>query len=186
MSHLRHKHLINLVGYYAKNDECLLVSEYMRNGTLYDHLHLRAAPSSPPSLVMLSWKLRIRILLDMSCSVEYMHMLSFDVLPIIHGDVKSSNILLDASWRARLSGFGLSSLTEWQAWTQEHWTIAGVVGYMDPEYYSLHHLTMKSDVYSFGMVMLEVLTGKRAILEEFEGALRQICTSLPASSLLNL
>ncbi|CAD6339187.1 unnamed protein product [Miscanthus lutarioriparius] len=66
--------------------------------------------------------------------------------------------------------FALLSLTEWQARTREHQTVAGTVGYMDPEYYSLHHLTVKSDVYNFGVVMLEVLTGKHTISEEFISA----------------
>lgn len=166
-SRLRHKNLVRLVGYCSENKECLLVSEYMKNGALYDHLHPKAAPSdSSPSLslVMSSWKLRIRILLGASRGIEYLHLYADS--RIIHGNIKSSNILLDASWRARLSGFGLLLMERQARRTRVHWTVARTVGYMDPdpEYYNQHYLTEKSDVYSFGVVMLEVLTGKRAIL----------------------
>jgi serine/threonine protein kinase len=124
-----------------------------------------------------SWKLRIKILLDASRGIEYLH--SYAVPPIIHRDIKSSNILLDGNWTARVSDFGLSLMgplesseeTQPQSQSQRHMTVkaAGTVGYMDPEYYGLHHLTVKSDVYGFGVVMLESLTGRRAIFKEAEG-----------------
>uniref|UniRef100_A0A0A9E313 Protein kinase domain-containing protein n=1 Tax=Arundo donax TaxID=35708 RepID=A0A0A9E313_ARUDO len=139
----------------------------MKNGALYDHLHPK--PSSSPSPVVSSWKLRIKILLDASRGIEYLH--SYAVPPIIHRDIKSSNILLDGGWTARVSDFGLSLMgpeTE-EAAPAPVKQAAGTVGYMDPEYYGLHHLTVKSDVYGFGVVMLETLTGKRAIFKEAEG-----------------
>ncbi|CAN6353625.1 unnamed protein product [Urochloa humidicola] len=183
LSRLHHKHLVGLVGYCEENDERMLVYEYMKNGALYDHLHPK--PGSPPSPVATSWKLRIKILLDASRGIEYLH--SYAVPPIIHRDIKSSNILLDASWTARVSDFGLSlmgpspesedgtpaaSRSRSQSQSQRHHLTvkaAGTVGYMDPEYYGLHHLTVKSDVYGFGVVMLESLTGRRAIFKEAEG-----------------
>ncbi|CAL5097171.1 unnamed protein product [Urochloa decumbens] len=180
LSRLHHKHLVGLVGYCEENDERMLVYEYMKNGALYDHLHPK--PGSPPSPVASSWKLRIKILLDASRGIEYLH--SYAVPPIIHRDIKSSNILLDASWTARVSDFGLSLMgpsspesedasapPHSQSQSQRHLTVkaAGTVGYMDPEYYGLHHLTVKSDVYGFGVVMLESLTGRRAIFKEAEG-----------------
>ncbi|KAL6864736.1 hypothetical protein ACP4OV_015887 [Aristida adscensionis] len=177
LSRLHHKHLVGLVGYCEEDEERLLVYEYMKNGALYDHLHPRSPSSSPPSPVASSWKLRIKILLDASRGIEYLH--SYAVPPIIHRDIKSSNILLDAGWTARVSDFGLSlmgppesSSDDGQAQPQAaHVAVkaAGTVGYMDPEYYGLHHLTVKSDVYGFGVVMLETLTGKRAIFKEAEG-----------------
>ncbi|KAL6594616.1 hypothetical protein ACP70R_048354 [Stipagrostis hirtigluma subsp. patula] len=173
LSRLHHKHLVGLVGYCEENDERLLVYEYMKNGALYDHLHPKS-PDAPPSPVASSWKLRIKILLDASRGIEYLH--SYAVPPIIHRDIKSSNILLDAGWTARVSDFGLSLMgPEAEAAEPEgaaqHLTVkaAGTVGYMDPEYYGLHHLTVKSDVYGFGVVMLEALTGRRAIFKEAEG-----------------
>ncbi|PUZ63834.1 hypothetical protein GQ55_3G098300 [Panicum hallii var. hallii] len=175
LSRLHHKHLVGLVGYCEENEERLLVYEYMKNGALYDHLHPK--PGAPPSPVASSWKLRIKILLDASRGIEYLH--SYAVPPIIHRDIKSSNILLDGGWTARVSDFGLSLMGPpeaeeqpgSQSQSQRHLTVkaAGTVGYMDPEYYGLHHLTVKSDVYGFGVVMLESLTGRRAIFKEAEG-----------------
>uniref|UniRef100_A0ACD5W403 Uncharacterized protein n=1 Tax=Avena sativa TaxID=4498 RepID=A0ACD5W403_AVESA len=181
LSRLHHKHLVGLVGYCEENDERLLVYEYMKNGALYDHLHPKAIggdESVSPSPVLSSWKLRIKILLDASRGIEYLH--SYAVPPIIHRDIKSSNILLDGGWVARVSDFGLSLMgppesdtdSSGAAVQQQHLSMkaAGTVGYMDPEYYGMHHLTVKSDVYGFGVVMLETLTGKRAIFkEEAEG-----------------
>ncbi|KAL5202985.1 hypothetical protein ABZP36_013937 [Zizania latifolia] len=168
LSRLHHKHLVGFVGYCEENDERLLVYEYMKNGALYDHLHPKVGtPSSSPSPVASSWKLRIKILLDASRGIDYLH--SYAVPPIIHRDIKSSNILLDSSWVAHVSDFGLSLMGPEMEETHLSMKAAGTVGYMDPEYYGLHHLTVKSDVYGFGVVMLEVLTGKRAIFKEAEG-----------------
>jgi serine/threonine protein kinase len=185
LSRLHHKHLVGLVGYCEENDERLLVYEFMKNGALYDHLHPKPAhiiDGEPPlvSPVMSSWKLRIKILLDASRGIEYLH--SYAVPPIIHRDIKSSNILLDGSWVARVSDFGLSLMgpsspdSDDSAGTgppvqQQHVAMkaAGTVGYMDPEYYGMHHLTVKSDVYGFGVVMLETLTGKRALFRDAGG-----------------
>uniref|UniRef100_A0ACD5ZHC2 Uncharacterized protein n=1 Tax=Avena sativa TaxID=4498 RepID=A0ACD5ZHC2_AVESA len=182
LSRLHHKHLVGLVGYCEENEERLLVYEYMKNGALYDYLHPKAnVGDESPSPVLSSWKLRIKILLDASRGIEYLH--SYAVPPIIHRDIKSSNILLDGGWTARVSDFGLSlmgppessddssSLSGVQQQQPQHLSMkaAGTVGYMDPEYYGMHHLTVKSDVYGFGVVMLETLTGKRAIFKEAEG-----------------
>ncbi|KAF0923069.1 hypothetical protein E2562_003299 [Oryza meyeriana var. granulata] len=170
LSRLHHKHLVGFVGYCEENDERLLVYEYMKNGALYDHLHPKpgSAAASSPSPVASSWKLRIKILLDASRGIDYLH--SYAVPPIIHRDIKSSNILLDGNWVARVSDFGLSLMgPETEEVQHLSMKAAGTVGYMDPEYYGLHHLTVKSDVYGFGVVMLEVLTGKRAIFKEAEG-----------------
>ncbi|KQK07880.1 putative serine/threonine-protein kinase-like protein CCR3 [Brachypodium distachyon] len=178
LSRLHHKHLVPLVGYCEEDHERLLVYEFMKNGALYDHLHPKLdSPSSSPSPVVASWRLRIKILLDASRGIDYLH--SYAVPPIIHRDIKSSNILLDGNWVARVSDFGLSLMgppeteetTAAAAAPQHYMKAAGTVGYMDPEYYGLHHLTVKSDVYGFGVVMLEALTGKRAIFKDAdEGA----------------
>ncbi|GJN36187.1 hypothetical protein PR202_gb25027 [Eleusine coracana subsp. coracana] len=169
LSRLHHKHLVGLVGYCDEDDERLLVYEYMKNGALFDHLHPKAMSESSSSPVVASWKLRVKILLDASRGIEYLH--SYAVPPIIHRDIKSSNILLDAAWTARVSDFGLSLMgpppeTEHESAHHSAVKAAGTVGYMDPEYYGLHHLTTKSDVYGLGVVMLETLTGKRAIFKD--------------------
>ena len=147
LSRLHHKHLVELVGFCAEKDKRLFVFEYMKNGALYDHLHCKG------SRVLNSWKRRIKVAFDASRGIQYLH--NYAVPCIIHGDIKSSNILLDATWTARVSDFGLSFMKK----------TAGTVGYIDPEYLAGHAVTAKSDVYGFGVVLLELLTGKTAIFK---------------------
>ncbi|KAI4382773.1 hypothetical protein MLD38_008691 [Melastoma candidum] len=160
LSRLHHKHLVGLVGYCQDDDERLLVYEYMKNGALHDHLHSRDNVDKLSSPLN-SWKIRIKIALDASRGIDYLH--NYAVPPIIHRDIKSSNILLDTSWTARVSDFGLSLLGPDGENDLRPSKAAGTVGYIDPEYYGLNVLTAKSDVYGFGVVLLELLTGKRAI-----------------------
>ncbi|KAK3228928.1 hypothetical protein Dsin_000809 [Dipteronia sinensis] len=168
LSRLHHKHLVRLVGFCEERDERLLVYEYMKNGALYDHLHNKNNVEKASSLLN-SWKMRIKIALDASRGIEYLH--NYAVPPIIHRDIKSSNILLDVNWIARVSDFGLSLMgSESECENRENQPIkaAGTVGYIDPEYYGLNVLTAKSDVYGLGVVLLELLTGKRAIFKDGE------------------
>lgn len=166
LSRLHHKHLTALVGYCEEGEERLLVYEYMKNGSLHDHLHITSTEITSTSAcshnLLNTWKLRIGVLLDASRGIEYLH--NYAVPHIIHRDIKSSNILLDANWTARVSDFGLS--LHGPAPPNASMKTAGTVGYMDPEYYGLHTLTEKSDVYGLGVVMLEVITGKRAVFRE--------------------
>ncbi|XP_020107676.1 LOW QUALITY PROTEIN: putative serine/threonine-protein kinase-like protein CCR3 [Ananas comosus] len=168
LSRLHHKHLVGLLGYCEEKEERLLVYEFMKNGALYDHLHSKDASAAlANSVVRSSWKVRIKVLLDASRGIEYLH--NYAVPPIIHRDIKSSNILLDSNWVARVSDFGLSLMGPDSEGGHLSMKAAGTVGYMDPEYYGLQHLTVKSDVYGFGVVMLEVLTGRRAIFKDEGG-----------------
>ncbi|KAK9061057.1 hypothetical protein SSX86_018237 [Deinandra increscens subsp. villosa] len=162
LSRLHHKHLVRLVGYCEEREEKLLVYEYMKNGALYDHLHDKKNVEKHSSFLN-SWKMRIKISLDAARGIEYLH--SYAVPPIIHRDIKSSNILLDSNWVARVSDFGLSLLSSECDSEHRLSKAAGTVGYIDPEYYGLNVVTAKSDVYGFGVVMLELLTGKRAIFK---------------------
>ncbi|KAH6777797.1 CRINKLY4 related 3 [Perilla frutescens var. frutescens] len=162
LSRLHHKHLVRLVGYCEEREERLLVYEYMKNGALYDHLHSKSNVEKSSSVVN-SWRVRIKISLDAARGIEYLH--SYAVPPIIHRDIKSSNILIDANWTARVSDFGLSLLGPEDDRDYRPMKAAGTVGYIDPEYYGLNVLTAKSDVYGFGVVLLELLTGKRAIFK---------------------
>ncbi|XP_057788724.1 putative serine/threonine-protein kinase-like protein CCR3 [Salvia miltiorrhiza] len=160
LSRLHHKHLVRLVGYCHERDERLLVYEFMKNGALHDHLHSKNNVEKSSSFVN-SWKVRIKISLDAARGIEYLH--NYAVPPIIHRDIKSSNILLDANWTARVSDFGLSLMGPEDDRDYRPTKAAGTVGYIDPEYYGLNVLTAKSDVYGLGVVLLELLTGKRAI-----------------------
>lgn len=168
LSRLHHKHLVGLVGFCEEGDERLLVYDYMKNGSLNDHVHPKKPHNGKDHAgdPLGSWKMRIKVLLDASRGVDYLH--NYAVPPIIHRDIKSSNILLDATWTAKVSDFGLSLSEPEPGVAAAPVKKAGTVGYIDPEYYGLHYLTVKSDVYGFGVVMLEVLTGKRAIFRDAE------------------
>ncbi|KAM3701434.1 hypothetical protein ACB098_05G171600 [Castanea mollissima] len=165
LSRLHHKHLVGLIGFCEERDERLLVYEYMSNGSLHDHLHNKNNIDRSGS-IWNSWKMRIKIALDTARGIEYLH--NYAVPPIIHRDIKSSNILLDANWTARVSDFGLSLMGP----VSEHESMSikavGTVGYIDPECYVLNVLTTKSDVYGLGVVLLELLTGKRAVFKNEE------------------
>ncbi|GFP97645.1 putative serine/threonine-protein kinase-like protein ccr3 [Phtheirospermum japonicum] len=156
---------LRLVGYCEEKDERLLVYEFMKNGALYDHLHDKNNVQKNNSVIN-SWKIRIKIALDAARGIEYLH--NYAVPPIIHRDIKSSNILLDANWAARVSDFGLSLMGPENDRDYRPMKAAGTVGYIDPEYYGLNVLTAKSDVYGLGVVLLELLTGKRAIFKTGE------------------
>ncbi|XP_073293142.1 putative serine/threonine-protein kinase-like protein CCR3 [Primulina huaijiensis] len=162
LSRLHHKHLVRLIGFCEEKEERLLVYDYMKNGALYDHLHDTNNVQKSSSLVN-SWKMRIKISLDAARGIEYLH--NYAVPPIIHRDIKSSNILLDSNWTARVSDFGLSLMRPDNDRDFTPTKAAGTVGYIDPEYYGLNVLTAKSDVYGLGVVLLELLTGKRAIFK---------------------
>ncbi|KAJ8531260.1 hypothetical protein K7X08_026694 [Anisodus acutangulus] len=180
LSRLHHKHLVRLVGYCEERDERLLVYEYMKNGALFDHLHDKNNVEKSSSVVN-SWKMRIKIALDAARGIEYLH--NYAVPPIIHRDIKSSNILIDANWIARVSDFGLSLMGPDQSnrdYSSRPMKAAGTVGYIDPEYYGLNVLTAKSDVYGLGVVLLELLTGKRAIFKSEAEPMSVVDFAVPA------
>lgn len=144
----------------------LVVYEYMENGTLFDHLHADQG-SSTLSPVTVSWKMRIDVLLGVSRAIEHLHCHANP--PIIHRDIKPSNILFGANWVPRVSDFGLSLV--WDMASEVPWldvTVRGTLGYIDLEYVHTGHLTPASDVSSLGMVMLGVLTGKKAFSQAEE------------------
>ncbi|KAK4352751.1 hypothetical protein RND71_028269 [Anisodus tanguticus] len=166
LSRLNHKNLVRLLGYCEDNNERVLVFEYMNNGTLHDHLH--RLESSP----LRSWTARIKVALDAARGIEYLH--EYSVPTVIHRDIKSSNVLLDATLNAKVSDFGLSLMGPQDEETHLSLRAAGTVGYMDPEYYRLQQLTTKSDVYSFGVMMLELLSGYKAIHKNENGVPRNV------------
>ncbi|RXH92456.1 hypothetical protein DVH24_033352 [Malus domestica] len=166
LSRLNHKNLVRLLGFFEDAKERILVYEYMNNGSLHDHLH------KLPHSTLLSWAKRIKVALDAARGIEYLH--EYAVPPIIHRDIKSSNILLDDTLLVKVSDFGLSLMRPEDEESHLSLGAAGTFGYIDPEYYRLQHLTTKSDVYSFGVVLLELLSGYNAIHRNENGMPRNI------------
>jgi len=139
-----------------------LVYEFMAHGSLYQHLHGK----DPNLKKRLNWARRVTIAVQAARGIEYLH--GYACPPVIHRDIKSSNILIDEDHNARVADFGLSILGPADSGTPLSELPAGTLGYLDPEYYRLHYLTTKSDVYSFGVVLLEILSGRKAIDMQFE------------------
>ncbi|XP_040371265.1 LRR receptor-like serine/threonine-protein kinase IOS1 isoform X2 [Rosa chinensis] len=157
---VHHKNLTNLVGYCKDGTNAGLIYEYMANGNLHKHL------SDHSSSYILSWEERLRIAIDAAHGLEYLHYGSRP--PIIHRDVKSTNILLNENFQAKLSDFGLSRIFPAEDGTRQWTRVAGTPGYLDPEYYLSNMLNEKSDVYSFGIVLLEIITSRPVISKTHE------------------
>lgn len=162
LSRLNHAHLLNLLGYCEEGEERLLVYEFMAHGSLHQHLHGKDKSLKE----QLDWVRRVTIAVQASRGIEYLH--GYACPPVIHRDIKSSNILIDEEHNARVADFGLSLLGPADSSSPLAELPAGTLGYLDPEYYRLHYLTTKSDVYSFGVLLLEILTGRKAIDMQFE------------------
>ncbi|KAK4424067.1 Serine/threonine-protein kinase-like protein ACR4 [Sesamum alatum] len=162
LSRLNHAHLLNLLGYCEEGGEMLLVYEFMANGSLHQHLHGKNKELKE----QLDWVRRVTIAVQAARGIEYLH--GYACPPVIHRDIKSSNILIDEEHNARVADFGLSLLGPVNSSSPLAELPAGTLGYLDPEYYRLHYLTTKSDVYSFGVLLLEILSGRKAIDMQFE------------------
>nr|BAV91470.1 protein kinase superfamily protein [Freesia alba] len=148
LGRLHHRNLVNLVGYCAEKGQHILIYVYMTNGSLASHLYNEKHEP-------LNWDLRINIALDVARGLEYLH--DGAVPPVIHRDIKSSNILLDRSMNARVADFGLSREEMVNCHASN---IRGTFGYLDPEYVSSRSFTKKSDVYSFGVFLFELIAGR--------------------------
>lgn len=153
ISSVSHPNLIRLLGFCIQNGEQILIYEYMPNGTLSQHLQRERGGVLP-------WTVRLTVAAETAHAIAHLH--SALNPPIYHRDIKSSNILLDYSFKSKVADFGLSRLGMMD---DSHISTApqGTPGYLDPQYHQNFHLSDKSDVYSFGVVLVEIITAKKVV-----------------------
>ncbi|XP_020591637.1 probable serine/threonine-protein kinase PBL8 isoform X2 [Phalaenopsis equestris] len=162
LGQLRHPNLVKLIGYCCEDDHRLLVYEFMFRGSLENHLFrtgftfLRLSETTAP----LPWAERMMIAYGAAKGLAFLHNAE---KPVIYRDFKTSNILLDSDYTAKLCDFGLAKAGPQGDETHVSTRVMGTYGYAAPEYVMTGHLTVRSDVYSFGVVLLELLTGRKSI-----------------------
>ncbi|KXG26902.1 probable serine/threonine-protein kinase PIX13 [Sorghum bicolor] len=155
LGRLSHPNLVRLLGYCVEDRDLLLVYEYMPKGSLDNHLFRKGGSFEP-----MSWNLRLRIAIGAARGLAFLHSSEKQV---IYRDFKASNILLDTNYNAKLSDFGLAKNGPTGGDSHVTTRVMGTYGYAAPEYVATGHLYVKSDVYGFGVVLLEMLTGLRAL-----------------------
>ncbi|KAK6916215.1 Protein kinase domain [Dillenia turbinata] len=153
ISRVRHRNLVQLIGWCHENGDLLLAYEYMPNGSLDSHLF--------PEASLLAWTLRHKIALGLASALQYLHE-EWEQC-VLHRDIKSSNVMLDSSFNAKLGDFGLAKLVD-HGKASETTLVGGTMGYMAFEYMVSGKASKESDVYSFGIVALEIACGRRAII----------------------
>ncbi|XP_024198688.1 probable serine/threonine-protein kinase PBL9 isoform X1 [Rosa chinensis] len=155
LGQFHHPNLVTLIGYCLEDEQRLLVYEFMPRGSLENHLFRRGSYFQP-----LSWTLRMKVALGAAKGLAFLHSAETRV---IYRDFKTSNILLDSNYNAKLSDFGLAKDGPTGDKSHVSTRVMGTYGYAAPEYLATGHLTAKSDIYSFGVVLLEMLSGRRAV-----------------------
>uniref|UniRef100_A0A1D1ZAE3 non-specific serine/threonine protein kinase n=1 Tax=Anthurium amnicola TaxID=1678845 RepID=A0A1D1ZAE3_9ARAE len=152
LGQLSHPNLVKLIGYCCEDDQRVLVYEYMPRGSVESNLFSKLLP--------LPWPIRMKIAFGAAKGLAFLHEAE---KPIIYRDFKTSNILLDLDYNAKLSDFGLAKDGPVGDKSHVSTRIMGTYGYAAPEYVMTGHLTARSDVYSFGVVLLELLTGRKSV-----------------------
>nr|KYP61214.1 Lectin-domain containing receptor kinase A4.2 [Cajanus cajan] len=164
ISQLRHRNLVQLIGWCHRKNDFLLIYEFMPNGSLDSHLYGVKS--------FLTWRVRYNIALGLGSALLYLQE-EWEQC-VIHRDIKSSNIMLDSSFNAKLGDFGLARLVDHEKGSQTT-RIAGTRGYIAPEYFTSGKATKESDIYSFGVVLLEIASGRKPVeLEAEEGQISVI------------
>ncbi|CAL8151034.1 unnamed protein product [Prunus armeniaca] len=156
ISQLRHRNLVQLIGWCHEKKELLLVYEFMSNGSLDSHLFKGKS--------LLAWEARYRIAQGLASGLFYLHE-EWEQC-VLHRDIKSSNIMLDSNFNAKLGDFGLARLVDHGKQSQTT-VLAGTMGYMAPECVTTGKASKETDVYSFGVVALEIACGRKPIDPEF-------------------
>ncbi|KAM1046603.1 hypothetical protein PS2_025838 [Malus domestica] len=155
LAKIDHRNLVKLLGYVDEGNERLIITEYVPNGTLREHLDRQHRK-------ILKFNQRLEIAIDVAHALTYLH--TYAEKQIIHRNVKSSNILLTESMKAKVADFGIARLGPVETdETHISTEVKGTVGYIDPEYMKTYQLTPKSDVYSFGILLIEIFTGRRPV-----------------------
>lgn len=152
ISQLRHRNLVQLIGWCHRKKDLLFIYEFMQNGSLDSHLYRGKS--------ILTWKMRYSIVMDLASALLYLHE-EWEQC-VLHRDIKSSNIMLDSSFNAKLGDFGLARLVDHEKEAQTT-VIAGTMGYIAPEDLTTAKATKESDIYSFGIVLLELASGRKPI-----------------------
>ncbi|GLT30097.1 hypothetical protein SLA2020_049180 [Shorea laevis] len=152
ISQLRHRNLVQLIGWCHERSEFLIVYEFMSNGSLDSHLFGKKSP--------FPWHIRYRIALGLASAILYLHE-EWEQC-VVHRDIKSSNVMLDSSFNVKLGDFGLAKLMDHEL-GRITTGLAGTFGYLAPEYISTRKASKESDVFSFGVVILEIATGRKSI-----------------------